>query len=97
MSVMHCSYCRGEATALIMMSVTATHSRQDGEKFRYNFSHIRSIASFLVLILNRFMPSSLISLCSILRAILREESLHHIKVIIFLISAFSIFSGISCA
>ena len=48
----------GGADALIRMSVIIAQVGRDGEKFRYDFSHIISMTSFLALTLSRFSPPS---------------------------------------
>ena len=87
----------GGATALMMISVMAAHAGRVGEKFRYNFSQMRSIALFLALRLSRPIPPSSIGFCRVFRAILGEESSSHMKDVILLVRAFSMFSGIPCA
>ena len=49
--------------ASMMRSVIVAHGWWDGKKFRYDFSHIISIASFLVLISRMSRPPLAIGVC----------------------------------
>lgn len=86
----------GGAIVLMMRSVIVAHVGRVCVKLRYVFSHIMSIASFLVLMLRRFSPPSSSGLCSMCKAILGEESLSQMKVVAIFIRAFSTASGIPC-
>ena len=69
----------GGAVALMMRSMTLAHEGRMGEKFRYAFSHMISIASFRALMSSRLRPPSSIGLYRVSRAILGEKSLSQRK------------------
>ena len=81
---------------LMMMSMTAAHVSHAVVKLRYDFSHIMSIASFRQLMLRRFSHPFSIGFCSVLGAILREESSFHMKDVRNLVRAFLTWSSIPC-
>ncbi len=87
----------GGAAAVMMMSVTAAQVGRLVVKFRYCLSHIISIASFLALIFRIFSPPSLIGRCSVSIAMRGAFSPSHMRVLIILMMASSMWVGIPCA
>ena len=49
----------GGAVAFIRISVTVAHAGREGDRSRYAFSQVTSIASFLAFMLSRLRPPSL--------------------------------------
>jgi len=78
----------------MMWLVTVAHFWWDGEKFRYAFSHMISIASFLDLTLRMFRPPSRMGLQSVAMAILGLVPCSHMKVLMMFIRASSMCIGI---
>ena len=87
----------GGAAALIWISVMVVQSSHVGDMFRYPFSHITLIASFLALMSRIFRPPSLIDLYRYSRAILGEVLLSHMESLIIWVRASSMFGGIPWA
>ena len=84
----------GGAALLMIKSVIVAHECRVGLKSRYAFSHMISIASFLVRMFRRSSPPSLVGMFKKSKAILGEESSSHMKLRIILVRAVSIAEGI---
>ncbi len=85
------------ASSWMIMSVIAAQMGHVGEKFRYFFSQIMLMASFLAVISRRPSPPSCIGWHRVLHVILGEESSSYIKLFIILFRVFSMCLGIPCA
>jgi hypothetical protein len=87
----------GGAALLIIKSVSMVQVGCERVRFRYDFSHMISMASFLAWMFSRFRPPSLRGWHRKLRVILGDESSSHIKSRISLVRAVSTEVGIPCA
>ena len=85
------------ANSWIIILVMAAHVGCDGEKSRYLFSHMMSMASFLVMISRRSSLPLLIGQHSISQVILGKELSSHMNPLIILFSAISMWGGIPWA
>ena len=85
------------SVARIMWSVIITHCWCAGVKFRYAFSHISSIASFLAWMFRIFRPPSFMGHCRVSGAILGLDSCPQMNLLIVFSSTFSMGFSIPCA
>jgi len=87
----------GGAAASMMWSVTVAHFCQDGEKFRYVFNQMISIASFLDLMSRTFRPPLWIGRRRLAMAIRGLVPWSHMNLLIMSINASSMCGGIPWA
>ena len=87
----------GGVAALIRRSVTIAQAGREGVRSRYDFSHMISIASFRALMFRMLRPPSSIGLYRYSSAILGAVSCSHMKSLIILSSAVSMWAGIPWA